>query len=238
MRLAGNVAVAGDERLCCTTRERVNGARRKLLARSAGAYEQGVGRRLGHESQPLAKVPCRRRLAQDAMGIGLPELAPRARRQVPTFGKKGHSTYAEKKQLAPQIQRVAGVENRSRAPNAVHPHFAATDALDGDAVVLRSEHELAARKAGSRQRRPRFERARALPSKASPRLSGLPFPSPEHLRLPRGRGHGNLTDALRLFRRPRHGKNDDLTGPVETPGDGIAGDRERRDAGHGEQTRV
>ncbi len=101
--------------------------------------------RLGHECELLAQVPRCRGLSEDAVLIRFAKLTPRGLQQVPAFRDECGAPRKEKKKLATQVQRVTRMNDRPLAPNPVYLQFAAADALDEHAVLLRREQKLTAR---------------------------------------------------------------------------------------------
>jgi hypothetical protein len=167
-------------------RQGVDGTRGELFSRPALADEKRVRHRFRNECELFAKMPRGWRLAEDSVSIGLTELAPGPARKIPTLRHQRDSPRTEQQDLAAQVDRVAGANDRSVAPNSVHPKIASADALDGHTVVVRCEHELAARQPSPRERRTVSKRTRSLAAKARAHLVGLALPATENLWLARG----------------------------------------------------
>ena len=168
-------------------RQGVDGTRGELFSRPALADEKRMRHRFRNECELFAKMPRGWRLAEDSVSIGLTELAPGARSEIPTFRHQRDSPRTEQQDLAAQVDRVAGTNDRSVAPNSVHPKVASAHALDGHTVVMRCEHELASRQPAPASAGPYSSAPGRWRQKCVRTSSVSPSPRPRTCGLPAGR---------------------------------------------------
>src|SRR5580698_7194398 len=108
----------------------MDGSRGQLLAGTAGPNQEGVRCRFRHESQVLSKEPSRRRLAENALRIGVTERPPTLAREIAPLRHEHRAAHEQEDDLSTKMDCVAWMKDGAVARCAIDAQFAPTDALD------------------------------------------------------------------------------------------------------------